>query len=66
MEPIDPDRLLAFYDQMGFVELKRSFEYRLKELKGLKPIKAKRRSSSYSKRPKAEIPKPEDYADVPF
>lgn len=60
MEPIDPDRILAFYDQMGFRELKRSFEYRLKG------VKAKRQASRYKKREKAEIPKPEDYAGVPF
>lgn len=61
MEPIDSDRLMAFYDQMGFRELKRTLENRLNGI-----TSTKRKSSSYSKRPKARIPRPEDYADVPF
>lgn len=59
MEPFDPDRILAFYDQMGFRELKRTFEFRLKG------VKAKRRVSSYG-RAKTTIPQPGDYSDVPF
>ena len=61
MEPIDPDRIIAFYDQMGFKDLKRSFQ---NSLKGLS-VKRKK-SSSYNKRVKATIPTPEDYKDVPF
>ncbi len=61
MEPIDPDRIIAFYDQMGFKDLKRSFQ---NSLKGLN-VKRKK-SSSYNKRVKATIPTPEDYKDVPF
>jgi DNA polymerase-1 len=61
MEAIDPDRIIAFYDQMGFKELKRSFQ---NSLKGLK-VKRKK-ASSYTKRVKATIPTPEDYKDVPF
>jgi 5'-3' exonuclease len=60
MEVIDPDRILDFYDQMGFKELKRTFQ------NSLKGLKLKRKSSSHSKRPKATIPTPEDYKDVPF
>jgi 5'-3' exonuclease len=61
MEAIDPDRIIAFYDQMGFKELKRSFE------NSLKGIKVKRKKgSTYNKRTKATIPTPEDYKDVPF
>jgi 5'-3' exonuclease len=61
MEAIDPDRIIAFYDQMGFKELKRSFQ---NSLKGLK-VKRKK-GSTYNKRPKATIPTPDDYKDVPF
>ena len=60
MEMIDPDRILDFYDQMGFKELKRTFQ------NSLKGLKLKRKSSSYNKRPKATVPTPEDYKDVPF
>ena len=61
MEAIDPDRIIAFYDQMGFKELKRSFQ------NSLKGVNVKRKkSSTYNKRVKATIPTPEDYKDVPF
>jgi hypothetical protein len=60
MEPIDVDRLLAFYDEMGFKELKRTLQQRVKGIKISRPPSAK------NKRPKATIPRPEDYADVPF
>ena len=53
MEPLDTDRLLAFYDRMGFRDLKRRVEGRLR---GTKP---RRPASSYSKRPKVQVPKPE-------
>ena len=58
MEPMDPERILAFYDEMGFRELRRTFEYRMSG------VKLKRKASA--RRPKAEVPKPEDYSDVPF
>jgi 5'-3' exonuclease len=59
MEPMDAGRILAFYDQMGFKELKRTFEYRLKG------VKSKRKSSSYGKA-KSTVPQPHNYSDVPF
>ena len=59
MDPMDGDRILAFYDQMGFRTLKRTLEGRLKGRKIKKP-------NTSSKRPKATVPRPEDYADVPF
>lgn len=58
MEPMDSDRMLAFYDQMGFRSLKRTLQGRLKGKKLKKPPSRKR--------PKATVPRPEDYADVPF
>jgi hypothetical protein len=60
METIDPDRIIAFYDQMGFKELKRTFQ------NSLNGLKLKKKASSYSKRSKATIPTPDDYKDVPF
>jgi DNA polymerase-1 len=107
MEGIDGDRLLKFYDQMGFKDLKRRVEGRLTQggpapdatprgaapeptsrgpvskppYRGPAPEPASRAPapksatrapapkspsrSSYG-RPKADVPKPEDYADVPF
>jgi DNA polymerase-1 len=61
MEVMDPDRILAFYNEMGFRQLKRHLEQRLK---GMKPTRGK--PSNYNRRPKAQIPKPEDFSDVPF
>jgi 5'-3' exonuclease len=60
METIDPDRIIAFYDQMGFKELKRTFQ------NSLNGLKLKKKASAYSKRSKATIPTPDDYKDVPF
>jgi 5'-3' exonuclease len=65
MEPMNGDRLLAFYDEMGFRDLKRRVENRLTQTDRKKPARKKSTSSSW-KRPKAEVPKAEDYADVPF
>ena len=62
MQPLNPDRILAFYDQMGFKDLQRRFKNQINP-----PNKAKRRRPSWPpRREKAEVPKPEDYADVPF
>ena len=58
VEPIDVDRMLTFYDQMGFRQLKRTLEGKLKGRKLKRPPS--------SRRPKAVVPKPEDFADVPF
>jgi hypothetical protein len=60
MEPMDADRLLEFYQLMGFRELKRRLQDRLTQ----EERKSKRRSSN--RRPKAHVPKPEDYQEVPF
>lgn len=65
MEGIDGDRLLKMYDQMGFKDLKRRVEPRLKQ-QGQAAPKPPARSKGYTGRPKTEVPKPEDYADVPF
>ena len=62
MEPINPDRLLAFYDEMGFKELKRTLQQKLLGVKQTKRVVP----SSKMKRTKATLPTPEDYADVPF
>lgn len=62
MEPINGDRLLTFYDQMGFRDLKRRLQGRLLQLDKIKKSKKK----FIPRRPKAEIPTPDDYKDVPF
>ena len=107
MEPIDGDRLLKFYDTMGFRTLKRQVSDRLTQQEGkterqvsdrltqqegkterqvsdrltqpevkterqvpdrlTQPeVKTKRKKSTWTPRPKAQVPKPEDYSDVPF
>lgn len=61
MEPINTDRLFSFYDAMGFKALKHNLSQKLKGVKvGRRP------TSTKPKREKTTIPKPEDYADVPF
>jgi DNA polymerase-1 len=59
-EPLDVDRLEAFFDEMGFKDLKRRF---LNQIKRGAPRK---RPKSTRYRERAEIPNPEDFADVPF
>lgn len=60
VEPLDTDRILAFYDEMGFRALRRQLETRIDGLK------RSRIPSNKNKRPKATIPKPEDFSEVPF
>ena len=60
MEPFDVDRLLEFYDEMGFRDLKRRVKSRLDG------VKRKRSSKNYSRKTKVEVPKPDEYKDVPF
>jgi 5'-3' exonuclease len=65
MEPINISRLVSFYDEMGFKELKRTLLLKSKGLKTTRP----KPSGTFTKnqsRVKTTIPKPEDYADVPF
>jgi DNA polymerase-1 len=61
MAPMDSERLLAFYEDMGLNDLKRRVEARLSQKKVVKTPK-----KAYKSRQKAEIPKPDDYKDVPF
>ena len=65
MAPMDPDRLVNFFDEMGLRDLKRRFQNRLALQRGVKGT-PKKRSTRFERRPKAEIPKPEDFSDVPF
>ena len=59
-EPLNQQRILEFYDNMGFQETKRRF------LNSIQNGRLKIRRPNRQKRPKATIPKPEDYSDVPF
>jgi hypothetical protein len=70
MEPMDESRILRFFDEMGFQDIRRRFQNSL--LRG-KPAWHKSHKSrtvmatSHSpRRPRATIPRPEDYEDVPF
>jgi DNA polymerase-1 len=60
MELMDADRIVAFYDSMGFQDIKRRFQNSMSE----KPKQVKK--PFFNRRTKASIPKPEDYSDVPF
>ena len=60
MEAVDGDRLLKYYDDMGFRDLKFRVKNRLDGVKRKKP------ASRYSKKPKIAIPEPDEYLDVPF
>lgn len=74
MKPMDIDNLLEFFDEMGLRDLKRRFEERLKAERGFKwnppknriekPKKKERRK--FIQRPKVNIPKADDFSDVPF
>ncbi|CAB9506618.1 DNA polymerase I [Seminavis robusta] len=70
MELMNPEELSEFFGEMGLKELRYRFERRLQEQKGIKlaPQTKTRpsRSRKWAPRPKTEIPKPEDYKDVPF
>lgn len=61
MAPMDGERLLAFYKDMGLNDLRRRVEARLNQKKVV------RSAQKYNnRRQKAEIPKPDDYKDVLF
>jgi DNA polymerase-1 len=65
MAPLDGDRLIAFYDSMGLKDLKRRVQARLNQQKTASEDASKGKRY-YRKRPKAQIPAPDDYKDVPF
>lgn len=62
MDPINGDRLLQFYNTMGFKTLQRQVKDRLNHSE----VKTKRPKSTFKQRAKAHVPKPEDYEDIPF
>jgi 5'-3' exonuclease len=69
MDLIDEDRILSFYDEMGFQEIRRRFEASLLKRRGGDPSHRWRRgtaTSSSQRRTRATIPRPQDYEDVPF
>jgi hypothetical protein len=61
MEGLQKERLLKFYQNMGFKDLTRRLEGRL----STKPVPPKKKSS-WKGRELTTIPKPEDFDDVPF
>ena len=68
MAPMDSDNLIQFFDDMGLRDLKRKFEGRLRVERGVKgnPPARSAPPSKFAPRAKAGIPRPEDFADVPF
>lgn len=77
MEPMNPDRILRFYDEMGFVTIKNRLLDRLKRQSKISysydATSSSRGSAGRGKskggsasRAQVEIPKPGDYDDVPF
>lgn len=62
MENLHQERLLKFYDNMGFHELKKRLEGRL----SIKSITGQKKQSSWKAREKVSVPTPEDFQDVPF
>jgi DNA polymerase-1 len=65
MAPLDGDQLLSFYDSMGLKDLKRRVQARLNQRKTASDGASKGKRY-YSKRPRAQIPTPDDFKDVPF
>jgi DNA polymerase-1 len=70
MAPIDPDRILSFYEAMGFVTIK---EKMIERLQRQSKIDYSYQSSPPSKtkskavfRNKIQVPKPTDFDSVPF
>jgi len=59
MQPVDSQRLLSFCDEMGFRDLKNRLQSRIEGVE-------RQRRQKKTPRPKATIPKPEEFADVPF
>jgi 5'-3' exonuclease len=76
MEPIDPDRIIKFYDDMGFYTLKERLKSRLDSVNSKRtPVASEKTNSKsnsskggrkFSPRKVAGIPNPEDFKDVPF
>jgi DNA polymerase-1 len=78
MEPMNPDRILKFYDDMGFRTMKERLMSRLDSVdRKRKPVASEKTSSTssnsskgggrkFSPRKVSGIPQPEDYKDVPF
>ena len=81
MEPIDPDRIMKFYDDMGFYTIKQRLKSRLDSVNSKrKPVASEKTGSTadsskggrkftprkFTPRKVASIPKPEDFKDVPF
>eukprot|EP00546_Thalassionema_frauenfeldii_P016243 CAMPEP_0178901230 /NCGR_PEP_ID=MMETSP0786-20121207/3907_1 /TAXON_ID=186022 /ORGANISM="Thalassionema frauenfeldii, Strain CCMP 1798" /LENGTH=623 /DNA_ID=CAMNT_0020572309 /DNA_START=315 /DNA_END=2186 /DNA_ORIENTATION=- len=58
MQRLESERILGFYKTMGFKDLHRRIQNRITLQKKKRPVR--------KKRPKAQIPNPEDFKDVPF
>ena len=57
MEEVNQDRILKLYDSLGLFRIREIFLKAMKGAKGPTSIPRKR---------KTQVPKPEDFADIPF
>lgn len=63
IEPLNVDRILAFYDEMGFQDIKRRFLNTVRQSNGQSKLQKPKRTN---RKPAVTVPKPEDFSDVPF
>jgi DNA polymerase I len=66
MELMDPNGLSQFFGGMGLRDLKMRFDKRLQMQRGVQVAPQKQDRSKFASRPRADVPKPEDFRDVPF
>ena len=71
MQPINSSRVLRFYDEMNFQQLKFRFRSLMERREELEQVeeeiqRRRRQQQQRRRRPKATVPKPEDYKNVPF
>lgn len=60
IQPMDEDKILQFYDAMGFQDIRRRF------LNAVNKGSPDKKPPAKNRRPPATIPTPEDFSDVPF
>jgi 5'-3' exonuclease len=70
MEPMNPDRMLSFYEAMGFVSIKERLIERLQRQSRIqysyKSATTFTKNSRFGSKSKVQVPKPGDFDDVPF
>ena len=75
MQPVNANRILAFYQELGFRQIQQTFQDLLSKLESVQDDSIQentdftpttKKSSYHRRRPKATVPKPQDYENVPF